>query len=98
MIWSWRLLIAGSLIFQNDILNMKVSKLIFGLFFYYSTLQISFSRENSPDPLNPVKKSFSFGVVADIQYADAEKKGKRDYRNTLSKLEAGVNEFNSHNL
>lgn len=77
---------------------MKVSKLIVALFFYYSALQIAFSQENSRTTLNPEKKSFSFGIVADIQYADADKKGDRDYRNSLSKLEIGVNEFNSHNL
>ena len=30
---------------------------------------------------------FSFGVIADVQYADAEKAGKRDYRSSLGKLE-----------
>ena len=41
---------------------------------------------------------FSFGVIADVQYADAEKAGKRDYRNSLGKLEKCIGEFNNHNL
>ncbi len=41
---------------------------------------------------------FSFGVIADIQYADAEKSGKRDYRNALDKLEICMNGFNRHDL
>ena len=41
---------------------------------------------------------FSFGVIADVQYADAEKAGKRDYRSSLGKLEICIKEFNNHNL
>ncbi|MEQ9287906.1 MAG: metallophosphoesterase [Cyclobacteriaceae bacterium] len=43
-------------------------------------------------------KLFSFGVIADIQYADADKAGKRDYRNSLHKLEYGIQELNKEQL
>lgn len=77
---------------------MIVCKLIVALFFFYSSFQIAYSQENFRIPLNPVKKSYSFGVVADIQYADAEKTGARDYRNSLNKLDKCIDEFNRHNL
>lgn len=41
---------------------------------------------------------FSFGVIADVQYADAEKAGKRDYRSSLGKLEICIKELNNHKL
>ncbi len=44
------------------------------------------------------KKLFSFGLIADVQYADIDKIGKRDYRGSLNKLKYGVDEFNRHNL
>lgn len=47
---------------------------------------------------NSEKKIFSFGVVADIQYADIKKIGKRDYRNSLKKEEKCIEIFNSQNL
>ena len=40
----------------------------------------------------------SFGIVTDIQYADAEKNGNRDYRNSVNKLDNGVAELNGHEL
>jgi len=43
-------------------------------------------------------KLFSFGIIADVQYADVEKAGKRDYRNSLDKLGKCVTEFNTHDL
>jgi manganese-dependent ADP-ribose/CDP-alcohol diphosphatase len=41
---------------------------------------------------------FSFGLVADVQYADAEQWGKRDYRGSLKRLEAALEILNSHHL
>lgn len=72
---------------------MKALNLISTLLFICSAIQLAYSQEG-----NPAKKIYSFGVIADIQYADAEKKGARDYRNSLSKLEKCVNEFNRHDL
>ena len=39
-----------------------------------------------------------FGVIADPQYADADMRMNRYYRNSLSKLEAAVGELNQHPL
>jgi len=77
---------------------MKAYKLTGVLFYVLAVFQIAFSQEIPKSVPNPAKKIVSFGVVADIQYADADKKGNRDYRNTLSKLEKCVTEFNSHDL
>ena len=41
---------------------------------------------------------FSFGLVADVQYADADQWGKRDYRGSLKRLEAALEILNSHDL
>lgn len=77
---------------------MKAYKLTGTLFYLLAAFQIAFSQEVPNNILNPAKKTASFGVIADIQYADADKKGNRDYRNTLSKLEKCVAEFNNHDL
>jgi transposase/predicted phosphodiesterase len=70
-----------------------------GLFFcFFITFHIGLAQENPAISRNPSVKVFSFGIVTDIQYADAEKKGNRDYRNSLGKLEKCVNEFNGHDL
>jgi len=42
--------------------------------------------------------SFSFGVIADIQYADKEKRGARHYRKAIAKLEECVDELNRQEL
>ncbi len=77
---------------------MRVFKSIFALIFFYTTFQIAFSQEASQSLPDTVKKIFSFGVVADIQYADAEKAGNRDYRNSLQKLDTCISIFNKHEL
>ena len=41
---------------------------------------------------------FSFGVLADPQYADVDTRGSRFYRNSLAKLKAAVGELNKHEL
>ena len=41
---------------------------------------------------------FSFGIVADAQYADKDSAGQRHYRSSLKNLDAAVNEFNSRDL
>lgn len=51
-----------------------------------------------PDYQDTSAKLFSFGLVADIQYADAPQKGKRDYRGSLKRLEKCVEIFNRHDL
>ncbi len=47
---------------------------------------------------NEAIPTYSFGLIADIQYADVEKAGKRDYRSSLGKLSNTVAEFNKHPL
>ena len=41
---------------------------------------------------------FSFGVVSDVQYADAEAIGNRYYRFSLDKLERSIDFFNGYDL
>ena len=41
---------------------------------------------------------FSFGLIADVQYADADQWGKRDYRGSLKRLEASLEILNAHDL
>ncbi len=41
---------------------------------------------------------FSFGIVADAQYADKDPAGLRHYRSSLENLAAAANEFNSRDL
>lgn len=41
---------------------------------------------------------FSFGIVADAQYADKEAAGLRHYRSSLTSLDSAVSDFNSRDL
>lgn len=41
---------------------------------------------------------FSFGLIADVQYADADTWGKRDYRGSLKRLETALALLNDHDL
>lgn len=77
---------------------MKAYKFTGILIYILALFQVAFSQEKPTSNSNQSKKIYSFGLIADIQYADADKKGNRDYRNTLNKLETCVNEFNSHEL
>jgi len=47
---------------------------------------------------NHPEESFSFGVVADVHYADQEPRGTQYYRHSLEKLKECVACFNKHNL
>ena len=77
-------------------MNAYQFTMVFCLFFTF--LQSSFSQGITQGVNNQSKKIFSFGVVTDIQYADADKKGNRDYRNSVNKLEKCVDELNGHEL
>ncbi len=44
------------------------------------------------------KPEVSFGVIADPQYADADVRGTRHYRNSLKKLTSAMEELNKHEL
>ncbi|MFK7852142.1 MAG: metallophosphoesterase [Akkermansiaceae bacterium] len=50
---------------------------------------------NAQDSESP---SFSFGVIADPQYADVDHRGSRYYRDSLGKLKTAVAELNQHDL
>lgn len=43
-------------------------------------------------------QTIRIGIIADIQYCDCETKGSRFYRNSLSKLEAAVNDLNQEDV
>lgn len=50
------------------------------------------------DKTNTQKPELTFGVIADPQYADADTRGSRFYRNSLAKLTNAVKELNKHSL
>lgn len=52
------------------------------------------SPEEHPDP----QLLFSFGVVADVQYADIPNSGNRHYRSSFENLAKAVDELNSYDL
>lgn len=68
------------------------------MFLAFSILLVTFSQEKNQTIQDNQKKIFSFGVVADIQYADAEKAGNRDYRSSIGKLDTCINIFNKNDL
>lgn len=73
----------------------NTSIIVFICLFFW---QITFSQEVQKNNMNPAKKMFSFGLIADIQYADAETASDRNYRGSLDKLQKCIDEFNRHNL
>ena len=52
----------------------------------------------SPIYVSCSEPKFSFGVIADPQYADNEPKGTRFYRGSLEKLDSAIIELNQKNL
>ena len=46
----------------------------------------------------PAEAVFSFGVVADVQYADQPDSGKRHYKSSLGRLEKCVSDLNRRDL
>ena len=77
---------------------MKAFRLIVVFCLLFFVLQNALCQEITRDAKNLAKKLFSFGIVTDIQYADAEKNGNRDYRNSVNILEKSVKEMNGHDL
>ena len=73
-------------------------KLIVLLLFFQSSGLFVYSQSVNKESSDDGEKLFSFGLIADVQYADAEKAGNRDYRNSLNKLKNCIDEFNRHNL
>lgn len=62
------------------------------------TDQFAFAQKSINKQGNQSEKLFSFGVIADVQYANADKAGARDYRNSIYKLEKCISELNTHDL
>lgn len=58
----------------------------------------SYAQDKKTGMTDPGEKLFSFGLIADPQYADAETKGNRFYRNSLKKLEHCIDELNKYDL
>jgi manganese-dependent ADP-ribose/CDP-alcohol diphosphatase len=52
----------------------------------------------SQNQQNTAEKLFSFGVIADVQYADIDQVGKRNYRGSLEKLQNTINLLNQYDL
>jgi predicted phosphodiesterase len=77
-----------------------MKKIIFFIFLYgvFATFHMAYPQDSGKIPENKDNKLFAFGIIADVQYADAEKAGKRDYRNSLNKLEKCIAEFNKYDL
>ena len=71
----------------------KIAYFVFNLFLIILFCQPAQSRQQSEGQL-----LFSFGVIADVQYADAEQAGKRNYRGTIKTLERTVPRLNEHEL
>jgi predicted phosphodiesterase len=55
-----------------------------------TSLSVSTAQEEKP--------LFTFGVIADVQFADVESSGKRDYRGSPNRLDKAVEIFNAHDL
>ena len=52
-----------------------------------------------PSPAaDPVSASISFGLVTDVHYADADARGSRHYRDSITKLRQAVDTFNRRKL
>ena len=77
---------------------MDKRRFLIFLFFAITSFQFTFSQDSGRKSESQDNKLFAFGIIADVQYADTEKAGKRDYRNSLTKLEKCITEFNNHDL
>jgi len=77
-----------------------MDKLKFLVFFFFSLISFHFaySQDSGKKSDDQDNKLFAFGIIADVQYADTEKAGSRDYKNSIYKLEKCITEFNNHNL
>jgi manganese-dependent ADP-ribose/CDP-alcohol diphosphatase len=71
---------------------MKSCKPVSVLFLVFVPLLYGQGQSNQSVPV------FSFGVIADVQYADVAQEGKRDYRGSPKRLEKCIEIFNAHDL
>lgn len=65
------------------------------LIYFFTTLVLMMVLTARGQQSKPILR---VGLIADIQYADAETRGSRYYRNSLDKLRACVKELNSQNV
>jgi 3',5'-cyclic AMP phosphodiesterase CpdA len=63
-----------------------------------AAILISTPQVAGPQTGRPGEPLFSFGVIADIQYADKESVGARHYRASMKNLEECVTDLNGRNL
>ena len=71
------------------------------VYFFFCGLLLLLTGCSAPEQTTPVSNSeplFSFGLVADAQYADKEPAGDRHYRSSLGNLEAAVQLFNEREV
>jgi predicted phosphodiesterase len=62
------------------------------------SLPALFANQLMGEPAKDADPELRFGVIADPQYADAEAKGSRFYRNSIKKLTTAITELNKHEL
>lgn len=74
------------------------AKLFLFMLVYIFLISAASGQETSVAKPDTSGKLFSFGLVADIQYADAPQRGQRDYRGALKRLNNCVHIFNRHDL
>jgi len=72
--------------------NKQQTKRIFSCFFIILFFGPYLRSQNKNEPL------FTFGIVADVQYADRDNSGTRYYRSSPSKLANAVNAFNQQKV
>jgi predicted MPP superfamily phosphohydrolase len=80
--------------FELTLTMIKIHSLIFTLFLLCFLVQVAVSQGLAE--MEP--KLFSFGVMADVQYADVDQMGKRNYRGSLEKLENSIELLNRYDL
>ncbi|MGQ7870926.1 metallophosphoesterase [Sunxiuqinia sp. sy24] len=78
--------------------SLKVFSVIMVLFSSLSPVKPVFSQAIKSEDQKQSEKLFSFGLIADPQYADAEAAGSRHYRHSLKKMESCVSELNRYDL
>ena len=77
---------------MNEIANSRLQKALYKLLCLCGVLGSLMTSGCTTPPI------YSFGIVADVQYADKDKVGTREYRQSTGKLARAVSDFNSRKL
>jgi len=77
---------------MNEIANSRPQKALYKLLCLCGVLGSLMTSGCTTPP------RFSFGIVADVQYADKDKVGTREYRQSTGKLAKAVSDFNNRKL